>query len=132
MDMEEKNFSSRIKTLRKERNISQKELAKVLGVNEDTISVWERGLRTPSRFMLERLAYLFSVDKDYLLGESNERYSKTVLPNEWASSDEKDNDEYFSNMMSCLSKEGKLRVYDFIKAIYLADKESDKIDYPDY
>ena len=132
MDMEEKNFSSRIKTLRKERNISQKELAKVLGVNEDTISVWERGLRTPSRFMLERLAYLFSVDKEYLLGESNERYSMIVLPNEWVSSDEKDNDEYFSNMMSCLSKEGKLRVYDFIKAIYLADKESDKIDYPDY
>ena len=132
MDMEEKNFSSRIKTLRKERNISQKELAKVLGVNEDTISVWERGLRTPSRFMLERLAYLFSVDKEYLLGESNERYSMIVLPNEWVSSDEKDNDEYFSNMMSCLSKEGKLRVYDFIKAIYLADKENDKIDYPDY
>ena len=59
---------NRIKELRKEKGLSQAELAKVLFVNQTAVSQWERGATMPSPNMLNTLADYFHVTTDYLLG----------------------------------------------------------------
>ena len=41
-------FAERLKELRKERNLTQTDLAKELGVAMNTVSIWERGERQPN------------------------------------------------------------------------------------
>lgn len=66
-------FSSRLKELRKNKNLRQEQVARVIGVNKSAISSYENDLRQPSFDTLVRLANLFCVDTDYLLGQTNSR-----------------------------------------------------------
>ncbi len=58
----------RINELRTARNWSQVELSKRLGVTKQTISNWENEYIQPSIEMLVRLAEVFRVSTDFLLG----------------------------------------------------------------
>ncbi|MCF1778509.1 helix-turn-helix domain-containing protein [Lactobacillus jensenii] len=62
------NISSRIKYLRNEHHLTQKELAKMLNVKPTTISGWELGRNEPSIDTLEKLSSLFNVSTEYLIG----------------------------------------------------------------
>ena len=68
-------FSDRLRELRQRKSVSQQELADYLGVNKQTISGYERGVRRPSGEhaieTLEALADYFNVDLAYLLGTSD-------------------------------------------------------------
>lgn len=66
-------FPERLKKLRKEKNLYQKELAEILGVSRPTISQYEAGTRRPDNETLEKLADYFKVSIDYLLGRTDER-----------------------------------------------------------
>lgn len=48
---------------------SQADLAKLLFVNQTAVSQWERGVTTPSPQLLVKLANLYGVTTDYLLGK---------------------------------------------------------------
>lgn len=61
-------FAERLKELREEKNMSELQLAKVLGVSSTTINRWERGLRVPNLDSLVLLARFFDVSIDYLCG----------------------------------------------------------------
>ena len=61
-------LNEQIRTLRKARKMSQVELGKRLGVTKSCICNWESDNVQPSIEMLVRLASLFSVTTDYLLG----------------------------------------------------------------
>lgn len=50
---------------------SQKELAKILFVNQTAVSQWERGITTPSSQILLKLSDLYGVSTDFLLGRSD-------------------------------------------------------------
>lgn len=65
------NFKNRIYDLRKERHLSQQQLADRIGVNKQTISQYERGVREPQFEMLEILCDYFNVSADYLLGRDS-------------------------------------------------------------
>ena len=66
------HFSDRLKLLRRERNLSQMELARQLGcVSKSSVNMYERGEREPSFETLEAIADYFNVDLDYLLGKSD-------------------------------------------------------------
>lgn len=54
--------------LRKERNISQTELGKAIGVSARAISYWEQGVNEPKATYIAKLAEYFGVSSDYLLG----------------------------------------------------------------
>ena len=56
-----------LKRLRKEKGMSQADLATMLGVKQNTISGWEKGVREPSLHMLVRLASLFGCTVDALI-----------------------------------------------------------------
>lgn len=61
-------FGFRLKQLRQARSITQKELAKRLGLTKSVISAYETDIRTPSFDTLLHIAAFFNVTTDYLLG----------------------------------------------------------------
>ena len=61
-------FSQRLKELREENKLLQKQLASELGVSQVTIARWETGSREPSFDDLIRIARYFSVTTDFLFG----------------------------------------------------------------
>ena len=62
------NIGDRIRDLRKEKKLSQSELANVLFTSQDTISLWELGKSLPGANDIIKLAKFFNVSSDYLLG----------------------------------------------------------------
>lgn len=65
------NFGEKVKNLRLERNLTQKQLAEIAGVAISAISSYESGNRYPSYDVLISLARIFHVTTDYLLGLDN-------------------------------------------------------------
>lgn len=63
----------RLKQLRKERKISQLQLAFELNVSQNTISRYETGEREPGIAELIKMADFFNVSVDYLLERTNNR-----------------------------------------------------------
>ena len=61
-------IGNRILELRKERNLSQAQLAKEIGVNARAISYWEQEVNEPKASYIYELAKFFGVSSDYLLG----------------------------------------------------------------
>lgn len=60
-------LGSRIANIRKEKNMSQSQLAVLLGVGPSTVGMYEQGRRTPDLDTLVRLAKVFNVSLDYLI-----------------------------------------------------------------
>ncbi|CAK1224671.1 Transcriptional regulator [Fructobacillus fructosus] len=63
----------RLAELRKEKGLSQLELAEQTEVSVDSISSYEIGRRTPTILNLKKMATYFNVSIDYLVGYSDER-----------------------------------------------------------
>ncbi len=74
MDM---NFSQKIKELRKEKNITQKEIAEILGISPTCYAGYEQGYREPDFKTLKKICIYFDVSSDFLLGLEDETGSKT-------------------------------------------------------
>ena len=66
-------FSEKLKTLRTTHHLSQRDLADRVGVGKSQISFYENGERFPSADVLIKLADVFRVSVDYLLGISREK-----------------------------------------------------------
>jgi len=64
-------FKERLKELRIEKSLEQKELAAILHVSKSTVSAWEVGRNQPSYEVLGDIAAFFDVTVDYLLGFIN-------------------------------------------------------------
>jgi transcriptional regulator with XRE-family HTH domain len=64
---------NRIKFLREEFHMSQKELAKKLSLSEGSISLYEKEERKPSLEVLIKLSEIFNCSTDYILGLSDKR-----------------------------------------------------------
>lgn len=74
-----KNISkNRIKELRLEKGYSQVELAVLTGVQQESISAYEKGKNYPNMDVLMRMADLFDVTIDYIVYHSNVRRLMTV------------------------------------------------------
>jgi len=58
--------------LRKERNLTQKELASIVGVHFSHMSRYERGISLPSIDVVKKLAQMFHVSADYLLFDESQ------------------------------------------------------------
>lgn len=63
------NFPSIFKQLRKERKLTQEQIADRLGVSKSTVSMYENGGRVPPYEMMERISRLFDVDMNRLFGQ---------------------------------------------------------------
>ena len=65
-------IAERLKEIRKEKNISQGQLAKGIGVDVSSISYWESGTYEPKATYIYKMAIFLNVTTDYLLGLEDE------------------------------------------------------------
>ncbi len=67
-------FSEKLKKLRKEKKVTQEQLAQIIGVERSSIGKYETGTQ-PSTDIIKRIADYFGVTTDYLLGRDTSDYS---------------------------------------------------------
>ena len=73
MDFNIEKFSYRLTVLLDENNMTQTQLAKKIGTSNVTICRYLTGERTPRIDVLTKIAYVFNVSLDYLLGLSEDK-----------------------------------------------------------
>lgn len=98
-------FKDRLKELRKEYNMKQKELGAAIGMGATAIANYESGKNQPSITVLQLLADVFHVSMDYLIGYSDVKFPYLE--------DVSNEDENLFGMYSNLSQKNKdhLRSY---------------------
>lgn len=65
------DLSVRLRELRIKKHLRQEQVAEIIGVTKSTISAYENDLRQPSFEILLKLANLYGVSTDYLLGRTD-------------------------------------------------------------
>ena len=87
-------FAEKLKILRTENNISQVELAKKLSLSKNSINAYEKGRAEASIDTLIKIADIFNVSIDYLVGREDDfgivqssapNYALTALESEMLS-----------------------------------------------
>ena len=80
------DFALKLKTLRKQHNITQKQVAEIIGVSIRACGKYEAGDIQPTLPILLALADYFQVPLDYLVGRdvSSDSPLPTVTPDEFA------------------------------------------------
>ncbi|WP_353856468.1 helix-turn-helix transcriptional regulator [Bacillus sp. Bos-x628] len=112
-------LSKRLKSVRKNKGLTQEELAKRVKTTKGTISNYENGHSTPSNEMLKDLADALDTTTDYLLGRTdniNEHTSEFFI-------NDPDLQIAFKEA-SDFSEEARRQTIDFIK--YIKEKEKKK------
>src|SRR5690606_38625198 len=65
-------FARRLRTLRKQHGLLQKDVAKKLGITASAYGFYEQGKREPPIEIINKIASIFDVSTDYLLGRSDD------------------------------------------------------------
>ncbi len=89
-------LGERLKNLRELHNMQAQELSEKLGVNKSTISLYEHGVRHPSLEKIIKLANIFGVSVDYLVGHEPDEVIYRKI--ESALADEPELQEFFENL----------------------------------
>lgn len=71
-------FGNRLKQLRKNNNKTQEDISKILGISRGAYSHIENGRNEPDMETIVKLANIFGVSTDYLLGRSNNGFIDTI------------------------------------------------------
>lgn len=111
-------FHERLKELRNEKGIKQKELAKELNISTSAVGKYETNKRTPNEELLNKIADFFSVSCEYLLGKSDKRLPYSTA---WY----EDQDELINQLK--LSREEKIRLQETGLIELLDEKLENKI-----
>ena len=67
------DFSHRLKQLRRDKHLTQVQVAERIGVTASMVSSYETDIRLPSYEVMLRIADVFGVSVDYLLGRQEKR-----------------------------------------------------------
>ena len=110
-----------IRGLREDRDLKQKDVAKILGVNQQYYSKYETGkYEIPSRHIIT-LCNFYNVTADYVLGLSE---SKLPIGNKFNEEISKVKSEKIVEYINKLTNEEKILLMELIRII--SDKNSDK------
>ena len=110
---------NRIKILREEKGLNQRELAKELSISPSAIGMYERDFREPNDEIKLKMAEYFGVSVDFLLGKSDVRNPEKI---------EVDMDEVdvaFASGIKGLNETNKMIIKSTLEAL-LAKQEKDK------
>ncbi|MDY2734891.1 helix-turn-helix domain-containing protein [Intestinibacter sp.] len=66
-------LENRLKLLRKENGYTQEDIAKKIGLTKSAYGYYEQSKTVPDAYTISKLANIFNVTTDYLLGRTNER-----------------------------------------------------------
>lgn len=68
------DIGERLRDIRKDNNFTQAELAELLGLTRSAVNSWEMSDSLPSTLYLMKLAKLYKVSIDYLVGLDNREF----------------------------------------------------------
>ena len=71
----------RLRELRRRKKLSQAKLGKLMGVTGQTILNWESGIFEPNIDQLIKLANIFNVSVDYLIGRDRAKVEAQIICN---------------------------------------------------
>lgn len=111
---------NQIRSARKAKSLTMKELGQLVGVSESAISMYETFKREPDNATLIKLSDILGVSVDYLLGNSNSNASETKKQ-PTAQGDELDNS--LVSMLMDLNPQDAQRVRDFVQGLKAARTE---------
>lgn len=72
------NLANNISNLRKEKKLTQLELANILNYSDKSISKWENGDACPDIEVIKKLADFFEVSVDYLINDNNNEDKNSI------------------------------------------------------
>jgi len=65
-------IKERLKELRKEKELTQKELAKLVNLSSNCVCEWEKGRSQPNIETLKKLSEIFACSVDYIIGNTDD------------------------------------------------------------
>lgn len=77
-----KNYNDRLRELREDNDLKQKDIAKVLGINQQVYSRYELGIRSLPIEHLIKLCKFYNVSSDLILGIETDNTESDVDNNE--------------------------------------------------
>lgn len=116
-------MKERLRDLRIENELTQKELAQKIGSTDKSIWNYEKGIATPPYDILIAYAKLFEVSTDYLLGLENDSGIKPIKATTIGYSSEERN---LVNNYRELNQSGKKLVNETIKTLLAASAKSNE------
>ncbi|EJX6942891.1 helix-turn-helix transcriptional regulator [Listeria monocytogenes] len=96
-------FGNRLKQLRKNNNKTQEDISKILGISRGAYSHIENGRNEPDMETIVKLANIFGVSTDYLLGRSNNGFIDTIA----AHIDSNATEEEIKEILACIEEKRK-------------------------
>lgn len=102
---------NRISNLRKQANLSQNDLGKIIGVAQNTLSQWEKGLRAPDFDSVIKISEYFNVSTDYLLGKEEDMPDELIVLN---------------RIVRKLSKSNRKKLVEIAKMMFAEDFDNKK------
>ncbi|MFS9260405.1 helix-turn-helix transcriptional regulator [Streptococcus infantis] len=124
---------NRLKELRKEKKLSQKEIAKEMSISEKTLSRWENGESQIKPEKAQQLADFFGVSVGYLLGYESNRDLRNHLvhgttdlnPDDFSDFIKKENELFFNENLQRLSEKNFINFVKYINDcnFYISDKD---------
>lgn len=60
-------IADRIKLLRQENDMTQSDLARILGITRSSVNAWEMGISVPSTQYVIEMSRIFHVSTDYIM-----------------------------------------------------------------
>lgn len=77
--MDNSIISKNIKTIRRDKMMTQKEFGKLIGVTQATLSTYEQGLKMPNTDTLYNIAEKCDISMDWLCGRTNLKILKILI-----------------------------------------------------
>lgn len=109
-----KTLGEKIRALREERDMTGRELAKVLSVSPSTLSQYESNTRIPSDDVKIKICDYFNVSVDYLLGRADKPSSPEVNDDDDIRIEDL-NFAFFDGMPNDLSEEEQKQIIAFAR-----------------
>ena len=109
-------LGERIRALRVESGMTQEELAEMIRVSNTTLSQYETGARIPSDAVKIKIAEIFQVSVDYLIGFSHTRNHPKKEPATGKGDGSSDIDRRIRDLLSLVPEEKKPALYEMFEA----------------
>ncbi|MCE5286966.1 MAG: helix-turn-helix domain-containing protein [Pelosinus sp.] len=117
------SFAEKLRNLRINKGIGQKEVGAVIGVSDSSIRKYESGTRTPNPEAITKLAKFFDVTTDELLGTTSLKPTEPKKPKDLLKLLEQE--DYTLNG-EIASPEDKEKIAKMIELMYWDAKEKNK------